>query len=121
MFPANFKFELLILCIFPIPYYDWYFTIEAKDVVCTYIYSELIIVIMLLRLYFVFRALFNYSIFNDAYSKKLCNQYGFYPTYDFTFRCYMAQDSLGTVFLMFAGSVMVLSYIIRIFERPFFR
>jgi hypothetical protein len=33
----------------------------------------------------------------------------------------MAQDSLGTVFLMFAGSVMVLSYIIRIFERPFFR
>jgi hypothetical protein len=121
MFPANFKFELLILCIFPIPYYDWYFIIEAKDVICTYIYSELIIVIMLLRLYFVFRALFNYSIFNDAYSKKLCNQYGFYPTYDFTFRCYMAQDSLGTVFLMFAGSVMVLSYIIRIFERPFFR
>jgi hypothetical protein len=33
----------------------------------------------------------------------------------------MAQDSLGTVFYMFLGSVMILSYIIRIFERPFYR
>ena len=33
----------------------------------------------------------------------------------------MAQDSLGTVFKMFVGSVMLLSYIIRLFERPFYR
>ena len=52
---------------------DWYYTIEAKDVIVTYIYSELVIVFMLLRLFFVFRAVFNYSVFNDAYSKKLCN------------------------------------------------
>ena len=121
MFPPYFKFEVLILCIFPIPYMDWYFSIEAKDLTCNYVYSELVIVAMLARLFFVFRAVFNYSVFSDAYSKKLCNQYGFYPTYDFTFRCYMAQDSLGTVFKMFVGSVMLLSYIIRLFERPSYR
>jgi voltage-gated potassium channel Kch len=33
----------------------------------------------------------------------------------------MAKDSLGTVFIMFFGAVMILSYMIRIFERPFYR
>lgn len=75
-FTTEFFMEFLVMMVCPIPYCDGYVTVygrENKEV--TYLVSELIFAFMFLRLYFVFRAIFNYSIYNDAYSKKLMKYY----------------------------------------------
>lgn len=78
LFNENLLFEVMILLANPIPYFDMYITHEAKDgVIVHYFLSEFMLSIMALRLFFIVRSYFNYSIYTDSYSKKLCQQYGF--------------------------------------------
>ena len=65
-------FEIMILAICPIPFYDMYIYTDAKRQEVIYLLSEFCPALMWLRIYFVIRTIFNYSIFTDAYSKKLC-------------------------------------------------
>lgn len=66
----------MLIC--PIPYYDKIITITVLDYAKTseipvyYLLSDLILVFMFVRSIFVLRAVINYSIFMDIYSKKLC-------------------------------------------------
>lgn len=53
----------------------------------TYLFSEMILAVMWFRVYFLVRSIFNYSIYTDAYSKKLCQTYGFSANVRFTFKC----------------------------------
>jgi hypothetical protein len=69
----------------------------------------------------MYRSVINYSKFSDVYCKKLCSQYGFFPMYDFAFRCNMELNPLRTVVVIFLSTCLVLSYIIRIFEKPYYR
>lgn len=117
----TFIFEVILLLIFPIPYHDWYISIDAKETVVTYLYSELILAVMWLRIYFLLRSIFNYSIYTDAYSKKLCKSYGFSAGVRFTFKCQMIINPEWTVFIMFMATVLILGYLMRIFEIPYYR
>lgn len=38
---------------------------------------------MLLRFYFLFKAIFNYSQLSNAFSKRLCRLHDFYPGFRF--------------------------------------
>ena len=62
--------EILLLLIFPIPYYDLYIvTVSRKEIKVVYFLSELFTSIMTLRLYFIARTVVNFSIYTDAFSK----------------------------------------------------
>ena len=79
--------EILILCLFPWPFYEIYVplyyyekntlsagmvSVDLNEKPIYYFMSDFFIALMFLRLYFVIRCLFSYSIYTDAYSKKLC-------------------------------------------------
>lgn len=63
-------------------------SIENQYVV--YYLCDFILVFMFLRLMFLARSIMNYSIYTDAYSKKLCrNTYGFTSGNRFTLKVQM--------------------------------
>lgn len=77
----SFLIELIILIVSPIPFFEYYvkvkyfisdtqgYLLETNQFI-----SDYFIVFMFARLFFLFRCLFDYSIYNDAYSKKICEQ-----------------------------------------------
>jgi hypothetical protein len=69
----HFLLELLLLLATPIPYVDMYISHTAKaGVPVHYFLSEIMLSIMALRVFFIVRSYFNYSLYTDSYSKKLC-------------------------------------------------
>ena len=123
-----FIFEFLILLICPIPFFESYVKIDyfvvhrengidiGKKVTTYQFMSDYILVIMFLRLFFLFRCIFNYSIYTDAFSKRLCRQYGFYPGFRFIFKCLFVIVPSRTVITMFTCTIFFFAYIIRVFE-----
>jgi hypothetical protein len=82
--------------------------------------SDFILATMFLRVFFVARSVFNYSIYTDAYFKKLCREHGFNPGVRFTFKCYLATYPERTIMSLFFGTLMIIAYVFRILEYPFF-
>lgn len=74
---------------------------------------------MFLRIYFVFKCLFNHSIYSDAFSKRLCKNHGFYPGFRFVVKSQFRSHPERTVLVLFTMTVLVLAYILRIFEMRF--
>ena len=83
--------------------------------------SDFILAFMFLRIFFVLRSVFNYSIYTDAFSKKLCKSYGFTSGVRFTMKCHFAVHPGKTMFFLFLLSIMVFGYLVRIFELPYHR
>ena len=74
---------------------------------------------MFLRVFFICRSILNYSVYSDAYFKKLCREYGFNPGVRFTFTCYLATYPERTIIWLFLGTIAIIAYVFRIFEYPF--
>jgi hypothetical protein len=75
---------------------------------------------MFLRVFFIFRSVFNYSVYTDAYFKKMCREHGFNPGVRFTFKCYLATFPERTIMWLFFSTIFLLAYVFRILEYPFF-
>ena len=81
--------------------------------------SDFIFALKFLRIYFVIRAVFNYNIYMDLYSKKLCKQYGFTANIRFSFKSMLKLSPGLLVSTITFGSIIVLAYLLRIFELPY--
>jgi hypothetical protein len=69
---AWFLLEFVMQMITPIPYYDKYVTFKVNRLYeVHYFMSEIMLSIMAFRLFSLARVYFNYSVYNDFYSKKL--------------------------------------------------
>ena len=80
--------EVLVLCLSPIPYFDAYVPFEAKTgKTGHYLLSEIMVAFMWLRMYFLIRTVFNYSIYSDALSKKICKSYGVDANVRYIIKC----------------------------------
>jgi len=111
-----------MISIGPIPRYDKYITLichDEKPVV--YLLSDFLLAFMCTRLFFVMRTLLNYTIFTDAYARKLNKSYGFKTTLSFTLKCHLKERPMSTVFSLYAFTILSAAYFIRIFEKPYFR
>lgn len=86
--------EILLLLICPIPHYETYISIKYSikesadikrpmEITIHQFLSDYILVFMFLRIYFIFKCLFNYSMYSDDFSKRLCKSHGFYPGFRF--------------------------------------
>ena len=108
--------EAFIFLIVPIPYYDFIITEEVLNldknsyVTVYYLFSDFILASMFLRFIFIIRAVFNYTIFMDIYSKKLCKTYGFTANMKFALRSLLNSSPGTTVFVMMLVSVFMLAY-----------
>lgn len=66
----KFVLEVLILIMIPTPFYDKYFTVECnEDHEVVYLLSDFLIAFMWVRLFFLYRTIYNYSIYSDAFAK----------------------------------------------------
>lgn len=63
----------------------------------------------------------NYSEYTDLYTKKLCQQYGFRTDTVFALKSRLKNYPLSTITLLFIFCVVIFSYILRIFEAPYYR
>lgn len=79
-------------------------------------YSDYLLAFMFLRFYFVLKWFFDQSIYTDAFSKKLCNDYGFYPGFRFVLKSKFINSPEISILTLFITTVLILSYIFRIFE-----
>jgi len=76
---------------------------------------------MFLRLFFMYRSFINYSIYTDAYSKKVCKNYGFTSGVRFSYKCQLENHPGTFVLVLFTSTVLILAYVMRIFELPYYR
>lgn len=89
---------------------------EIDDIV--YCMSDLMLVVMFFRLFFLYRTIINFSEYTDAFSLKVCKQYGFNSGAFFAIKVKLITNPGVLVFVDFMAQVFVLSYVMRIFERP---
>lgn len=87
-----------------------------------YFSSDLILVFMFVRFYGFIRHLERYHEFTDINSKKICQEnFNFKSGRMFTIKCELAYRQTQTILTLFLTSVMMLAFILRIFEWPFDR
>ena len=121
----GFFIETAILLIFPYPFYERIFSFDFISVdgkTTEQVYYPLchfLIVARFARLFFLVRSIFNFSLYTDAYSKKLCQSYGFTSEVRFTFKCLFATNPEKLVVIIFGSTIMILAYVLRIFELPY--
>ena len=92
----QFIFEIVILMVCPMPFFDMYISIpcngitsDGKKESVVYLLSELIFVFMWIRMFFLMRSAFNYSIYTDPLARKLCKAYGCESSILFTFKTHV--------------------------------
>ena len=112
-----------MLSLIPIPGYDRYFVIMCEDKDTVYLLSEFMLVFMCLRIYFLIRAMLNFTDCMDPFAKKICKAYGFDNNVLFTIKSYLAPTAKPeqTSFYIFFVSLILFAYIIRVFEMPRYR
>lgn len=81
--------------------------------------SDYIMLFMLLRLFFVIRAFFNYNLMSDAYSKRLCKVHDLYPGFRFILKTIFVDKPELTVLIMFLCSTSFLAFMLRVAESKF--
>lgn len=78
----KFVMEILLMIFIPLPNFDYYITFEdvppgsTDNVVYTYLLSEFMLVVMVLRIGFMFRAIMKFNIYNRPYAIRLFKAYG---------------------------------------------
>lgn len=106
----------------PIPFYDNYISINCKsDITVNYFLSEFMLCVMAMRGFYILRSVINYNMYTDHYSKKLCQQYGFNANIRYTIKVLLAKQPEKTVLFLFIMCVIYYSYMLRLFELPYYR
>ena len=114
--------ELLALIVIPIPYFDLYIKLQCEgDIAVVYLLSDFLFAFMWVRLFFLFRTMYNYSIFSDAFAKNVCRSYGLDTTMSYQISCHLSEYPNRTVLFLFFSTVLSSAYLVRIFECPYFR
>ena len=76
---------------------------------------------MFLRIYFVAQAIIVLSpVNNRLFGKRVCQDAGFEPTFTFQIKAGMHSAPITTFCILSTILILCLSYLIRIFERPYF-
>lgn len=121
--------QLYLILINPWPFYDRWYIIESglseteasgkcKGFYMIYL-GDILFTLMFFRLFFVSRSLFNYSVYTDPYSKKLCRQqYGFGSGMRFAMRVGLITNPGLFALQWFIFSILMGSYMMRVLERP---
>lgn len=117
-----FLFEVGVLCVFPYPYYNekvyiplrWHF-----DIISTcYNASEILYTLMYLRIFFIIRALVNYSSFHNSKARALCKDYKVKANFRFLLKCMVVKYPIITISALTVLWVIVFTIVFRVYERP---
>lgn len=84
-----------------------------------YLVGDLLFSMMFLRLYILFRCVYNYSLYTNGFSRKICNEYGFTSGARFSFKCLFQLYPLQTIWGMFLCIILLIAYLLRILEMSY--
>lgn len=88
------------------------------DFVC-YNLNEVLYCIMFTRLYFLYRAIFNYTPYENSLARKFCLKNDTKANVRFSFKCLVIQHPIIVViFVILIPFLLILGIIVRVFERP---
>ena len=118
--------EYIMIWIFPYPYFEGnvYILQVSADTyhspfnLC-YTYSELFLIIMTLRFYFIIKCVLNNSSYRDIFSSYYCNKFNTRAGFRFTIKSLMAKHEWLLMLTIVIPSVLLLAESLRIFERPY--
>lgn len=122
--------ELVILALFPYPFFRANVTLHQPSIKETnekwsnlvplcYNLAEFLYVAMFLRLFFIFRAAFNYTPFQDNHARYYCEKLKTRANFRFSLRSMMKTRPFMLIYIMSSISFLLLGVIIRVFERPY--
>lgn len=116
------------MCIFPWPFYETYilfnYTISGgigtvpRTIVAEYFLGDFFLAIMFFRVWQILRSVLNYCLYTDAFSKKLCETYGFKNSFYFAIKCLLRIYPAKIILLNFALWTLLYAYLLRLFELP---
>lgn len=118
-------FEILTLMVCPLPFYDTYIiilnpkTLGDNHGYYFYMVGDILYLLMFVRLFIVFRCVYNYAIYTNGFSRKICNQYGFASGARFSFKCLFELYPSRTIWGMFIFLILLMSYFMRILEMSY--
>lgn len=75
---------------------------------------------MVLRGFFILRAITNYSYYTDPYSRKLSSQYGFNSNIRYALLCELKYNPFRFIIVLWLSFVLTFAYVLRIYEAPFY-
>ncbi|TNV86025.1 hypothetical protein FGO68_gene14862 [Halteria grandinella] len=125
----TFYIDMCLLIIHPIPFVDPTFDMvcvnnmdKTKFVTVKYRMSTVLLTLMFTRIILIVRAALNYSAYTDQHAKRLLSDnYGFSPDVRFTLKCMIQRRPEATVSLILATSVLVIAYLLRLYEIMYYR
>jgi hypothetical protein len=120
----QFLLELSIFGVFPYPYLDSTFhfyepinkSLEVVNV--CYYWSEVLFILMFVRVIPLFRATLNFSMYLDDTAYAFCRDLDVKSGARFTFRCLVKDQPLLMLLVFLIPMILILSAIMRVFERP---
>ncbi len=119
----NFAFALLevsIHLIFSIPYREPVFCYYATGrTVCNF-YSDLVMLVAILRFYLLFKVYYHLSEWKNTHSLEVCDINNIKSSVMFVLKCQLKKNPYRFLFTMFVGTILLMSYIIRVFERAYY-
>ena len=122
-FSKSFFILVTLQFLFPWPYYDglWFMPQLASSKVATvpYFSSDMLLIIMFLRCYSLIRHYERYHEFTDCHSKAICRRFGVPGGRMFAIKCELKYNETFIISVLFFGSVIILSFILRVFELPY--
>lgn len=115
--------EIIILFVFPYPYLNIPVYIpyryHGNTIKICYTLSEFLYIFMVLRLIFLYRAVINYTPYQNHLARSFCLKYNVKANVRFVFKCLVTQHPLNAiVFLLVIPSMIICGSMLRIFERP---
>lgn len=122
--------EVGMLLVFPYPYVSGCFGMVLRRPIVSdaphftltsvqYFNAELLYVLMFLRLYFLVRAFFNYSMYMDHQARTICSQYGVKANIRFSARALVKSTPVFMVIMFVLPTSFIFAIFIRVFERPY--
>ena len=119
----KFVIDVIIQLIFPWPNFEYIvFMPQLRSSEVNYVpyyLSDLIMIFMFVRIYGLIRHFERYHEFTDLASKQVCRSYGFTSGRMFTMKCELFYHQATFISILFLSSVIILSYILRVFELPY--
>ena len=114
--------EFVILSIFPYPGLNAYIYLplrhDFQTVETCYTLAEFFYCFMMLRFFLLFRAIANYSIFQDEKARLYCNRYKISANFYFSFKCLLFCYPIKVISTISVISIIFIGLAYRIFERP---
>lgn len=117
--------DIIMNLMIPYPRLDFFYEVSEVDrennnyIKVQYLFSDILYIMVILRLFYIIRATINYSIFTDHYANTIAKERGVKCNVRFALKCILKTSHIKIVFAFFTASIVLLGFALRVFERPY--